>query len=174
MSLNNRQKDIAGLLAEWREVTDNPEVTAAPWSMEEDWAYIASGSDSVIHGYYEGDCPACGDEIQDDASVALSGENAAFIATSRTAMPALLTAVENVQRAVGIEALAKEWMAHCGYSWGDVIDAEDWRPDPHSEDDYDTQRPEHVRQLEIACEIAREIVQPAVEKAIRDALGGAA
>ena len=55
--------------------------TPGPWSLAEDWAYVASGSDGVIHGYYEGDCPACGDEIKDEASVALGGEDAQWIAT---------------------------------------------------------------------------------------------
>ena len=52
-------------------------ITPGPWEVcEEDWATISSGSDSVIHGYYDDECPACGDEVKDDASVAISIEDA--------------------------------------------------------------------------------------------------
>lgn len=55
--------------------------TQGPWSLEQDWAVVASGSDSVIHGYYEGTCPACDEGITDTASVALQVEDAQHIAS---------------------------------------------------------------------------------------------
>ena len=71
--------------------------TKEPWEVcEEDWACISHGPDSVIHGYYEGECPACGSSMLDKASVALDGEDAEFIADARTALPRALAALEAV------------------------------------------------------------------------------
>lgn len=73
--------------------------TEGPWVLTEDWAYIAHGPDSVIHGYYDGECPACGDEFTDDASVALSAEDATFIAHARADVPALIAEVRRLRGA---------------------------------------------------------------------------
>lgn len=80
MSLNKGQKDIAGLLAEWREVTDK----ATPGEM--------------YHG----------------GPVAKR-----FTYTSRTAMPALLTAVENVLNDHEPEPYAQgaDYCRECCHRW---------------------------------------------------------
>ena len=71
--------------------------TEGPWEVcEEDWACISHGPDSVIHGYYEGECSACGSSMLDKASVALDGEDAEFIAAARAALPNALDALEAV------------------------------------------------------------------------------
>mgnify|MGYP007055519099 CR=1 FL=1 len=81
--LNDRERLIA-------------ETTVGPWSIDEDWAAIASPPDSVVHGYFHGHCPTCGDEIEDDADVALGREDAEFIADARTALPAVVEALWEV------------------------------------------------------------------------------
>lgn len=83
--------------------------TAGPWIVNrEGWACISSGSDSVIHGYFEGDCPDCGDRIIDNAMVAVSIEDATFIAEVRTLVPELVAEVERLQAIIAgsPEALA--------------------------------------------------------------------
>ena len=75
--------------------------TEWPWEVngpDEDWAVIHSGPDSVIHAYtvHDQDCEGCtcgGDEA---GHVAISVEDAAFIAAARTAVPALTAAVRDV------------------------------------------------------------------------------
>ena len=75
--------------------------TEEPWEVngpDEDWAVIHSGPDSVIHAYtvHDPDCEGCtcgGDEA---GHVAISVEDAEFIADARTAVPALLAAVRDV------------------------------------------------------------------------------
>lgn len=75
--------------------------TPRPWVVngpDEDWAVIHSGPDSVIHAYtvHDPDCERCtcgGDEA---GHVAISVEDAAFIADARTAVPALTAAVRDV------------------------------------------------------------------------------
>lgn len=66
-------------------------VTAGPWVVNRDgWACVSPGPDSVFHGYFEGSCGDCGDEILDSASVAISIEDAEFIAAARTLVPELV------------------------------------------------------------------------------------
>jgi hypothetical protein len=70
-------------------------VTEGPWVVNrEGWACVSSGSDSVFHGYFEGSCGSCGDEILDEASVAISIEDAEFIASARTLVPELVEALK--------------------------------------------------------------------------------
>ena len=81
-----------------------------PWEVngpDEDWAAIHSGPDSVIHAYtvHDPDCQGCecgGDEA---GHVAISVEDAAFIAAARTDLPALTAAVRDVLK------VASEWEA---------------------------------------------------------------
>ena len=76
--------------------------TTGPWMVNgpgEEWAAISSGPHAVIHAYtvHDGDCPGC--ECGDGAAeVALTIEDAEFIAASRTDLPALLAAVEAVSK----------------------------------------------------------------------------
>lgn len=58
------------------------EATPGPWVDDEVWAAISSGSDSVVHAYVETTCDGCGAEINDDATVAMSAEDAALIAAA--------------------------------------------------------------------------------------------
>ena len=68
--------------------------TEGPWEVDgpdEQWAAISSGPDSVIHAYavHDRDCEGCtcgGDEA---GHVAISVEDAEFIAHTRTDLPAL-------------------------------------------------------------------------------------
>ena len=77
------------------------EATEGPWEVngpDEDWAVIHSGPDSVIHAYtvHDPDCEGCtcgGDEA---GHVAISVEDAEFIAAARAAVPDLLAAVRDV------------------------------------------------------------------------------
>ena len=75
--------------------------TEEPWEVngpDEDWAVIHSGPDSVIHAYTVHD-PACeGCECGGDEAghVAISVEDAEFIAAARTDLPALTAAVRDV------------------------------------------------------------------------------
>ena len=74
--------------------------TTGPWMVNgpgEEWAAISSGPHAVIHAYtvHDGDCPGC--ECGDGAAeVALTIEDAEFIAASRTDLPALLAALTAV------------------------------------------------------------------------------
>lgn len=72
------------------------EATKGPWDHTVEWAEIGSGSDSVIHGYYDGECPACAEKVNDDASVAISPEDREFIALARTALPQLAKALRDI------------------------------------------------------------------------------
>ena len=77
------------------------EATEGPWGVngpDEDWAVIHSGPDSVIHAYtvHDPDCEGCtcgGDEA---GHVAISVEDAAFIAHARIDLVALAAAVRDV------------------------------------------------------------------------------
>ena len=76
--------------------------TEGPWEVngpDQPWATISHGSDSILHAY-EQHHPYCeGCECGDPRSeVALSDEDAEFIAHARTDMPALLDALEKVLR----------------------------------------------------------------------------
>ena len=87
------------------------EATEGPWEVngpDEDWAVIHSGPDSVIHAYtvHDPDCEGCtcgGDEA---GHVAISVEDAEFIAAARAAVPDLLAAVRDV-----LAVLAPHWDA---------------------------------------------------------------
>lgn len=82
-------------------------VTDGPWVVNrEGWACISSGSDSVFHGYFEGSCGDCGDEIHDAASVAISIEDAEFIAAARTLVPELVAEVEKLRAVIIDRAVA--------------------------------------------------------------------
>ena len=83
-------------------------VTAGPWVNTEDWAVISSGPDSVLHGYFEGSCPVCGDEIEDRAYVAISIEDLEFIAAARTLVPELVAEVERLHSWDGLMSLLDE------------------------------------------------------------------
>ena len=86
---------LAGIEQRAAAATEEPWVVNGP---DEDWAVIHSGPDSVIHAYtaHDPDCERCtcgGDEA---GHVAISVEDAAFIARARTAVPALVAAVRDV------------------------------------------------------------------------------
>lgn len=88
---------VTATLAQWAALTEG--ATEGPWRAngpDEDWAAISSGPDSVLHAYltHERSCDGCecGDE---GAQVAISIEDAEFIAHARTAMPALIAAVKD-------------------------------------------------------------------------------
>ena len=97
--------------------------TEEPWEVngpDEDWAVIHSGPDSVIHAYtvHDPDCEGCtcgGDEA---GHVAISVEDAEFIADARTAVPALTAAIRDV--------LARHAEANCfgGYPQAFCIDCD--------------------------------------------------
>lgn len=73
-------------------------VTDGPWEVNrEGWAVISSSSDSVLHGYFEGDCDNCCYPITAAASVAIGIENVTFIAEARTLVPELLAEVERLR-----------------------------------------------------------------------------
>ncbi len=83
-------------------------VTEGPWEVNrEGWAVISSSSDSVLHGYFEGDCDNCCYPITAAASVAISIENVTFIAEARTLIPELLAEVERLRGA--LETLMQQW-----------------------------------------------------------------
>ena len=77
------------------------EATEGSWEVngpDEDWAVVHSGPDSVIHAYtvHDPDCEGCtcgGDEA---GHVAISVEDAEFIAHARTDVDALTAAVRDV------------------------------------------------------------------------------
>ena len=78
--------------------------TEGPWEVngpDRPWATISHGSDSILHAY-EQHHPYCeGCECGDPRSeVALSDEDAEFIAAARTDVPALLDALEKVMALV--------------------------------------------------------------------------
>jgi hypothetical protein len=77
------------------------ETTPGPWVVNrEGLACISSGSDSVIHGYFDGNCGDCGDEVHDEASVAIGIEDAQFIAAARSLVPELVAEVERLRGAL--------------------------------------------------------------------------
>lgn len=72
--------------------------TAAPWEVNrEGWACISSGSDSVFHGWVDRECESCGDHVQGDAFVAISIEDAEFIAAARSLVPELVAEIERLR-----------------------------------------------------------------------------
>ncbi|UFU03467.1 CHASE3 domain-containing protein [Ruania suaedae] len=70
--------------------------TDGPWEADARHGAVTSGPHSVIHGYFEGDCPACGEKIADLASVALSADDGDFIAHARSDVPYLLDQVRTL------------------------------------------------------------------------------
>lgn len=73
-------------------------VTPGPWVVNrEGWAVISSGSDSVIHGYVDTACESCGADVKGNAQVAVSIEDAEFIAAARTLVPELVAEVERLR-----------------------------------------------------------------------------
>ena len=72
----DRLREAAKVLRERAEAA-----TPGPWQHGEDWAAISADSDSVVHAYYQRPCEACGNDIYDEASVAVSVMDAAYIAT---------------------------------------------------------------------------------------------
>lgn len=76
----------------------SPDMTPGPWVVNtEGWAVISSGPDSVIHGYVDTSCENCGADVKGDADVAISIEDAGFIAAARTLVPELVAAFEDMQ-----------------------------------------------------------------------------
>lgn len=76
-------------------------LTPAPWVVNtEGWAVISSGSDSVFHGYFEGHCGDCGEQVLDAATVAIAIEDAEFIAAARSLVPELVAEVERLRALV--------------------------------------------------------------------------
>ena len=127
--------------------------TEGPWMVNgpgEEWAAISSGPHAVIHAYtvHDGDCPGC--ECGDGAAeVALTIEDAEFIAASRTDLPTLLAAVEAVivlHRLTSVsedyydQSVMRDVCAECDQYWPcntlnaitDALDAQDTttREDP--------------------------------------------
>lgn len=78
------------------------DTTDGPWEVNtEGWACISSGSDSVFHAYVETTCIDCDAEITQSMGchVAISIEDAEFIAQARTLVPELIAEVERLQAA---------------------------------------------------------------------------
>ena|SRR5699024_1790863 len=85
------------------------EATKGPWDHTVEWAEIGSGSDSVIHGYGYAHCDGCDEEIEGvDARVALSPDDAEFIALARTALPQLAKALRGVLDAIDNYAIPRK------------------------------------------------------------------
>jgi len=73
------------------------QATKGPWDHTVEWAEIGSGSDSVIHGYGYAHCDGCDEAVESvDSRVALSPQDAEFIALARTALPTLAKALRAV------------------------------------------------------------------------------
>lgn len=75
--------------------------TPGPWAINtEGWADISSGPDSVIHAYSVRDsCHECGEPYDHDPRVAISTEDAEFIAAAGPAtVTALLDALDQAER----------------------------------------------------------------------------
>lgn len=97
--------------------------TNGPWEVngpDERWAAISSGPDSVIHAYTEhaSDCVGC--TCERDADVAISAEDAEFIAAARTDVPALvaaLRAVLDLHRPEAWRGTGVLVCAHCRPAW---------------------------------------------------------
>ncbi|MGV0785202.1 hypothetical protein [Mycolicibacterium sp. XJ775] len=76
-------------------------VTDGPWEVNsEGWACISSGSDSVLHGHFDGCCPSCGEVMTEDANVVVGIEDAEFIVQARTLVPELVAEVERLRAVV--------------------------------------------------------------------------
>jgi hypothetical protein len=90
---------VTAKLAEWEALVEG--ATKGPWVVngpDEDWAAISSGPDSVIHAYttHDPDCEGCtcgGDEA---GHVAISVEDAEFIAAAPDLARSLLGFVREV------------------------------------------------------------------------------
>lgn len=85
--------------------------TPGPWEVNrEGWACISSGSDSVFHAYVETTCVECDAEITQsmDCHVAISIEDAEFIAQARTLVPELVAEIERLHTWDGLMSLVDE------------------------------------------------------------------
>ena len=96
--------------------------TEGPWEVngpDQPWATISHGSDSILHAY-EQHHPYCeGCECGDPRSeVALSDEDAEFIAHARTDMPAL-AAVARYALSQHSKDEAHNECGHCADSYGE-------------------------------------------------------
>lgn len=92
--------------------------TPAPWVVNtEGWAVISHESDSVFHGYFDGYCNDCGDNVVDAAFVAISIEDAEFIAAARSLVPEL---VDEVKKARTYKSLPIDMVWQDYYSPDDV------------------------------------------------------
>ena len=87
---------------ETREVTERAKAalegtTPGPWEVNtEGWALISSDSDSVIHAYFEYAVCECGDEVDGSPHVAVSIEDAEFIAAARMLVSDLVAEIERL------------------------------------------------------------------------------
>ena len=73
-------------------------ITPGKWEINrEGWACISSGPDSVIHAFYDSECPACDETITDTAVVAISMEDAEFIAAAPQLVRELLAEVKRLR-----------------------------------------------------------------------------
>ncbi|AUV61621.1 hypothetical protein PP502_gp56 [Gordonia phage Beenie] len=72
-------------------------ITPGPWEVNSDgWATISSGPDSVIHAYSEHAVCDCGAEVEGSPGVAISIEDAEFIAAAPALVERLLTELDRV------------------------------------------------------------------------------
>lgn len=72
------------------------EATEGEWTAQEDWGVITAGPDSVLHGYYDSECPSCGSEVIDDASVSIGAEDVDAIIDHHNSTPRMVTALRAV------------------------------------------------------------------------------
>lgn len=88
--------DSSDIAAKAREALEG--ITPGPWTLaRERWACIASGADSVIHAFVDMECPNCEENINDSATVAVSIEDATFIAAAPDLVRSLLAALETAE-----------------------------------------------------------------------------
>lgn len=72
--------------------------TPGQWEVNrEGWACISSGADSVIHAFYDKECPSCDETITDAAYVAISIEDAEFIAAAPELVRELIAKLKRLQ-----------------------------------------------------------------------------
>src|SRR5699024_9846426 len=116
------------------------EATKGPWDHTVEWAEIGSGSDSVIHGYGYAHCDGCDEQIEGvDARVALSPDDAEFIALARTARHPLAKALRGARGPLspgdaGLSAMAPPALTQLARARRGVLDAIDNYGTPRTQD----------------------------------------
>ncbi|MGB3302669.1 MAG: hypothetical protein WBA98_08265, partial [Gordonia sp. (in: high G+C Gram-positive bacteria)] len=70
-------------------------ITPGPWEIDQDWALVAHGSDSVVHVHMD-ECP-CGERTVADVEVLASAEDMTFIAAAPQLVDDLAAEVEKLR-----------------------------------------------------------------------------